>query len=264
MKKQAEPTAMEPSDIEAKTPGAESWEKLFLETLGRSSRKPFSGTIKVCDQVLELFDSANQFFYLSDYSSLRMLYVSPNIFHVLGFQPHEFDFRTLFEMIHPDDRKPVFEVAKMVLNREMTYISGNTDRHVVLYMSYRGARKSGRYSRISLTISRHIDPVGGVYDMGVIRDITHVRCGTRVNFALLGRRPIGELPAIIPDGGNTISKREQEIIYYISMGYSSRKIACELNLSEHTVNTHRKNILRKTGTRNLVDMLLYAATNGII
>ena len=255
---------MEPSDNEAKTPGAESWEKLFMETLGRSSRKPFSGTIKVCDQVLELFDSANQFFYLSDYSSLRMLYVSPNIFHVLGFQPHEFDFRTLFEMIHPDDRKPVFEVAKIVLNREMNYISGNTDRHVVLYLSYRAARKSGRYSRISLTISRHLDHEGGVYDMGVIRDISHVRCGTRVTFALLGGKPIGELPAIVPDGGNTITRREQEIIYYISKGYSSKKIANELNISEYTVSTHRKNIFRKTCTRNLVDMLLYAATNGII
>jgi len=255
---------MEPSNIEAKTPGAMSWEKLFMETLGRSSRKPFRGTINVCDQVLELFDNANQFFYLSDYSSLKMLYVSPNIFHVLGYQPHEFNFRTLFEMIHPDDRKPVFEVAKMVLNREMTYISGDTHRHVVLFISYRGARKSGRFTRISLTISRHIDPEGGVYDLGVIQDISHVRCGTKVTFALLGGRPIGELPAIVPDGRNTISKREQEIIHYISKGYSSRKIANELNISEHTVNTHRKNIFRKTGTRNLVDMLLYSATNGII
>lgn len=255
---------MEPSNNEAKTPGSESWEKLFLETLGRSSRVPFIGTIRVCDQVLDLFDNANQFFYLSDYSSLRMLYVSPNIFHVLGYQPYEFDFRTVFEMIHPDDRKPVFEVAKMVLNREMNYISGNTHRHVILYISYRAAKKNGKYIRISLTISRHIDQEGGVYDMGVIRDISHVRCGTRVTFALLGVRPIGELPAIVPEGGCSISKREQEIIYYISKGYSSRKIANELSISEYTVNTHRKNIFRKTGTRNLVDMLLFAATNGII
>ncbi len=255
---------MEPSNIEAKTPGAESWEKLFMETLGKSSRKPFRGIIKVCDQVLELFDNANQFFYLSDYSTLKMLYVSPNVYQVLGYKPNEFDFRTLFEMIHPDDRRPVFEVAKMILNREMNYISGNTHRHVILYISYRAAKKNGKYIRISLTISRHIDQEGGVYDMGVIRDISHVRCGTRVTFALLGVRPIGELPSIVQDGGNTISKREQEIIYYISRGYTSKKIAYELSISEYTVNTHRKNILRKTGTRNLVDMLIYAVTNGII
>lgn len=255
---------MELSDNEDKTPGAESWERLFMETIGKSSRAPFKGTVTISDQVLDLFDNANQCFYLSDYSSLQMFFVSPNVINVLGYEPHDFDLRTFFEMIHPEDRKPVFEVSKRVLNREMTYISGNTHRHVVLYLSYRVARKNGRYIRISLTISRHIDPHGGIYEMGVIRDISHVRCGTRINFALLGGKPIGELPAIISEGGTLISKREQEIIFYISRGYSSKKIACELHLSEHTVNTHRKNILRKTGTRNLVDMLIYAVTNGII
>jgi len=245
-----------------KSPGAESWERLFSETLGKSSREPYRGTYKVHDQVLELFDHSNQFFFVADYSSLRMLFVSPNVQNVLGYEPAEFDFRTLFGIIHPDDRKAVFEIGKMVLNREMNYISGNSHRHVALYMSYRASRKNGRYTRISLTISRHIDPEGGIYDMVEVRDITHVRCGTSVIFALLGGKPLKDLPVSREE--LSISRREQEIIYYISQGYTSKKIAWELNLSEFTVSTHRRNILRKTGTCNMVDLLLFAASNGII
>lgn len=253
----------EKTEIKDRRPGAESWEQLFRETLGKSVRAPFKGTIKVDRQTLELFDHSNQCFFIGDYSSLRMLYVSPNIINVLGYTPGEFDFRKLFGIIHPDDSKAVFEIGKMVLSRELNYIAGGSSRHVALYMAYRAAKSNGKYTRISLSISRHTDPEGGIFDMAAIRDISHVHCGTAVSFALLGGKPLKELPQESLKG-LSISGREQEIIYYISQGYTSRKIAYELNISEFTVNTHRRNILRKTGTSNMVDMLLFAASNGII
>ena len=43
----------------------------------------------------------------------------------------------------------------------------------------------------------------------------------------------------------TISQREAEILQMISEGLSSLEIAKQLFISPHTVNTHRKNILRK-------------------
>ena len=253
----------EKAGINEKRPGPESWEQLFRETLGKTQRVPFKGDFRVDRQVLELFDHSNQCFFIGDYSSLRMIFVSPNIVNVLGYTPEEFDFRKLFGIIHPDDGKAVFEIGKMVLSRELNYIAGGSSRHIALFMAYRVAKSNGKFTRISLTVSRHTDPAGGIYDMAEIRDISHVRCGTEVSFALLGGKPLKDL-AQEPRKGLSISRREQEIIYYISQGYTSRKIAYELNLSEYTVNTHRKNIMRKTGTSNMVDMLLFAANNGII
>lgn len=253
----------EKGEMKERRPGAESWEKLFKETLGKSQRKPYEGTIKVESQVLELFDHSNQFFFIADYSTLRILYVSPNIINVLGYAPDELDFPRFFGIIHPDDSRAVFEIGKMVLTRELNYISGGSSRHIALYMAYRAAKSNGKYTRIALTISRHLDQNGGIYDMVEIHDVSHVRCGTVVTFALLGGKPLKELPQESRKG-LSISRREQEIIYYISQGYTSRKIASDLNLSEFTVNTHRKNIMRKTGTSNTVDMLLFAANNGII
>ena len=42
-----------------------------------------------------------------------------------------------------------------------------------------------------------------------------------------------------------VSKREAEIIEHIGLGLSSKEIADKLSISIHTVNTHRKNIMRK-------------------
>lgn len=42
-----------------------------------------------------------------------------------------------------------------------------------------------------------------------------------------------------------ISQREAEILKMISQGLNSQQIADGLFISRHTVNTHRKNILKK-------------------
>ncbi|RLD58782.1 MAG: hypothetical protein DRJ05_07470 [Bacteroidetes bacterium] len=52
-----------------------------------------------------------------------------------------------------------------------------------------------------------------------------------------------------------ISEREEELIAYLSKGLSSEEVAAEMFLSRHTVDSHRRNIHAKTGTRNTVELL---------
>ena len=48
----------------------------------------------------------------------------------------------------------------------------------------------------------------------------------------------------------SISERELEIIQLIAQGYINKEIADKLFISNHTVNTHRKNIMQKLGINN--------------
>lgn len=57
---------------------------------------------------------------------------------------------------------------------------------------------------------------------------------------------------------NNISKREIEIVGLISKGLTSQEIAETLHLSTYTVNTHRRNILRKLELKNTAMMVQYA------
>lgn len=58
--------------------------------------------------------------------------------------------------------------------------------------------------------------------------------------------------------------REIEIIRLIEKEYSNKKIADSLFLSERTVETHRKNIFRKTKTSSLIGLIKYAYEHKLI
>ena len=61
-----------------------------------------------------------------------------------------------------------------------------------------------------------------------------------------------------------LTLREVEIIKLIEKEYSNKKIADTLFLSERTVETHRKNIFRKTKTSSLIGLIKYAYEHKLI
>jgi two-component system, NarL family, nitrate/nitrite response regulator NarL len=61
-----------------------------------------------------------------------------------------------------------------------------------------------------------------------------------------------------------LTKREREIIVLIAKEKSNAEIAKTLFISEHTVESHRKNIFRKTQTKSLVGLINYAHEHKLI
>ncbi|NII27227.1 response regulator transcription factor [Pseudoflavitalea sp. X16] len=55
----------------------------------------------------------------------------------------------------------------------------------------------------------------------------------------------------------SLTFRELEIIRLIEREFNNREIAGQLGISERTVETHRKNILRKTRTNNVIGLIKY-------
>jgi DNA-binding NarL/FixJ family response regulator len=66
-----------------------------------------------------------------------------------------------------------------------------------------------------------------------------------------------------PAQGN-LTFSELEIVKLIALGYTTKKIAYQKNLSYHTVITHRKNIFRKLGITNSSELIIHAMRSGII
>lgn len=61
-----------------------------------------------------------------------------------------------------------------------------------------------------------------------------------------------------------LSERESEIIVLIAEGYTNTQIADKLFLSNHTIGTHRKNIMAKLGVRNTAGIVMYAVKMNLI
>ncbi len=60
---------------------------------------------------------------------------------------------------------------------------------------------------------------------------------------------------------NLLTRREKEIIKLIINEEGNKQIADILFISEHTVEAHRKNIFRKTNSKNIVGLIKYAYEN---
>ncbi|WP_194976018.1 response regulator [Aquiflexum lacus] len=67
-----------------------------------------------------------------------------------------------------------------------------------------------------------------------------------------------------PEEDRLLTDREREILKLIAKEFANREIAEQLFISERTVETHRKNIFRKTKTNSLVGLIKFAYANNLI
>lgn len=68
----------------------------------------------------------------------------------------------------------------------------------------------------------------------------------------------------VEDSYDLLSAREREILQLIAEGKANKEIAAILNLSLHTVETHRARILQKLNLHTVPELILYAVRKGII
>ena len=67
-----------------------------------------------------------------------------------------------------------------------------------------------------------------------------------------------------PEGQNTLTASELEILKLIAHGRTVKEIAAERFSSIHTITTHKKNIFRKIGVNNVYEATKYALRAGLI
>ena len=68
----------------------------------------------------------------------------------------------------------------------------------------------------------------------------------------------------VDDSYELLSTREREIFQLLAEGHSNKEISTMLNLSPHTVETHRGNIFEKLNLHSLPELILYAVRKGVI
>jgi len=73
----------------------------------------------------------------------------------------------------------------------------------------------------------------------------------------------------LKDGGYAgtdthLTPRELEVLNLIAKEFSNKQIADQLFISERTVESHRKNIFRKTGTKSVVGLIRFSIDNGFL
>lgn len=95
----------------------------------------------------------------------------------------------------------------------------------------------------------------------LVKNVDRVELFNTINQVALGKKVF---PETYSNTEIRLTGREIEMLKLIIKEKSISEIALILNLSEHTVKTHRKNIFRKLDTNKVSDMIRFAQDNLIV
>jgi hypothetical protein len=243
---------------------------LFLKIIDKYTPAGFRGIDRNDPLILEaeeMMETNDQFFFIGDMINVSILFTSRRSTQMFGITPEETTPGVFMNLIHPDDkerhsmiRSRLFQLAHEI------FVAGKGS---VLYTTCLKIRHPlGKYSNIfsqSYLFYSEI-PYKTVFVFEPHTCIDWFKHGKNWNHYYLGsdmsnfRYPDRELLKT----GIPFTRREFEIIRLVMSGLSSNEIAEKLYLSLYTVNTHRRNILKKTGKIHLADVILDLKNYGLI
>jgi DNA-binding CsgD family transcriptional regulator len=239
--------------------------------------------IRVMLDKFEKFNNSGPFslpawYYVIDYSSSRYLLMSDGIRQACNYDPREVmdsGLEFLFHVYQPDDFK-VYNEKIFPLNAGFLKEQPRAEQDDYLFSyCFRVKSKSGKYVSLFQRGSYITSQETGLplYSLGMITDITLIK-RDRLMFHQVEKlnweddhyttsTVMNNYFYPYPDDA-ILSRRELEVLKWMADGLSSKQVAAKLYLSENTIVVHRKNMLRKTNTKNVAELVAFAIRNGLL
>ena len=207
----------------------------------------------------KLMEQNRQYFYIGDMLRFDLVYTSKGSVDILGIKPEDMDPGNLFTSTHPDaiQRHSSSRSRLMKLCHDM-YING--DDYAVMSTNLKFYHANG--TPVNLLIKGYafqkpeVNPA--VYCLFINTDISWfgpLKCGYNYYVGKdLSYLRIPDKELILT--GCIFTNREFEIVRLIMEGLSSKQIGEKLFISSHTVDTHRRNILKKTNNVNVRELII--------
>jgi DNA-binding CsgD family transcriptional regulator len=217
---------------------------------------------------LEQFcEENNQFFFIGDMIKFKLLFTSEGCLNLFGIRTEDFGHEKYFEIRHPDDvdrhlhlRQKLFKTAHEIYNEgkgqkllsSIFRIRNSENKYsVILFQCYLFFSETPHRTVYLFELLTLIDGnFKRKYD-------NHHYYGSDLTYF---RYPDEKL---INTGFN-FSKREFQVIQFLARGLNTHEIAEKLNVSPFTINTHRSNILQKTGKKSIPELIAWLIETGII
>ena len=103
----------------------------------------------------------------------------------------------------------------------------------------------------------------------ILKDVPTEEIKRAIDAVMAGERYLctGANAALSPKTGmprEQLTNREQTILLQLAQGRSNKEVACALDISVRTVETHRKNIKRKLGISSTAGLTRYALEHGVL
>jgi len=203
--------------------------------------------------------------YIVDCRSVQIEPISGNFREMVGMEASDIrNFTQLYEITDPASKDHLLNythnLISMIMNQNVAP-EINSDIFRCIYRTI-----DGRYILKTTAVLARDKNGCTYYTLGKLQDITGFAGGFifRYRFTGPGRKQVyanfNELVEFEP----MLSERELQILNWVGRGYSSERIAEILFISRHTVDTHRRNILKKLEAGGSVDAYAKARDMGLL
>lgn len=219
----------------------EKWRELFYKQKSKTSNN---------QEKPALIDS---YYFIYDCEVNKFSFINSAFHTVTGYNTETFTVDKLIETIHPDDKSYFFACEEKDLAFTNSLLFNEHFRYLFTY-TYRILTASHEYIYIRQTCQAL-----EVNNQGHLTKtlVSHQKIEDYRERPINDHRIFDKTRNIYLDSENcyNLTKTELKILGLIQEGLNSREIAEELCKSQHTVITHRKNILKKTNSDNFIQLL---------
>jgi DNA-binding CsgD family transcriptional regulator len=208
--------------------------------------------------------SPTQCMYVSNYQQRKITF-QRGVKQMLGYTKREFNHNLIHTFIHPDDIDMVQRLTKAAI----AYV---IDRNLVddgqMFLTYRVRKKNGDFVKVMRQTNVFEKDSDGrfISNLSVLTDVSFMSTVNTVDWKFLASDLDAEefKDYVKEEYDDFFSDREKQIITYIAQGMQSYEIAGHLNISKHTVDTHRRKLLKKAGCKSTIELVSFCQKNGII
>jgi DNA-binding CsgD family transcriptional regulator len=215
------------------------------------------------------------FWFIPDQTDMTIVAASENTRQLSPYNPEEWigqDANFWASNIHPDDRHYVLSAALLSAEINESYAREKSDKiRMNIYCRMLDANSNFRWVLIQFP-NRYFNAENRVASTWVmITDLGHLKNNiahmmtvidttNNVNQYFSVSLQTKELTAIdLPK----ITKREQEILQLMARGLNSPEIAKELFISNLTVEQHKRNLRKKTGSKTSAELMAFVCKNNL-
>lgn len=232
------------------------------------------------NQIASLFTPGKSYYYIINFHNLELEFVSPSIQEFVDADYESLSINDILKTALPEEIKYVKLKEKVVEDFFMNYLNKNDFMDYKVVYSYKMRDRNGKErTMLHQATALSVDKNGYfMHVLSIHSDITHLNVirNNAISFMNLKggesffNQDISE-GRFIPNQEQKqsrlkalLSEREKQIISEIALGLSNIQIAEKLNISPHTVKTHRKNILEKSGCDNSAQLVANCLVGGVI
>ncbi|MCA6068313.1 helix-turn-helix transcriptional regulator [Chryseobacterium sp. RG1] len=212
--------------------------------------------------IADMFSVGRFYYYVLNITDSTLTNHHENILAMHGLKKYPLHLKEVLDLVHPDDMDFVMEAERMCLEKMLEIDGFAYQQELKSSYCFRMKTEKGNYEMFHHQAIHTLKDKEGklLQAVNIHTNISHFTQENSYTVLISGignRKDFHQMHyqkgKILPQ--NKLTKREVEVLGYIAKGYSASQISKVLNISFYTARTHRKNILQKTESKNLLELV---------